>query len=158
MAPSRWHRHSSFSYIYYACVVLGFVVVQSLSCVWLFAIPWTIACKACLSAEDTVSWRLLKLMSIESVMPSNHLILCSSLLLFPSISPASEYFPTSWLIALGGQSIRASDSTVLPMNIQGWFPLRLTGLSNKKLLSKGLSRVCSSTTVRKFQLCHWPRH
>ena len=64
-----------------------FVVVQSLSRVWLFAIPWTAACQA--SWPFTISWSLLKLMSIESVMPSNHLIFCCPLLLpsiFPSIS------------------------------------------------------------------------
>ena len=62
------------------------VVVQSLSCVWLFVTPWTAACQASLSF--TISWSLLKLMSIESVMPSNHLILCCPLvvlLIFPSI-------------------------------------------------------------------------
>ena len=59
------------------------VVVQSLSCVWLFTIPWTAACQASLSF--TISQSLLKLMSIESVMPSNHPILCRLLLLLPSI-------------------------------------------------------------------------
>ena len=76
-------------------------------------------------------------MSIESVMPSNHLILCHPLLLLPSIFPTSRSFLTSQLFASGGQSIGASASaSVLPMNIQGWFPLRLTGLIS--LLSKGL--------------------
>ena len=70
-----------------------------------------------------------QLMSIESVMPSNQLILCRPLLLLPSIFPFSGSFPMSWLFASGGQSIGASASTsVLPMNIQGWFPLGLTGL------------------------------
>ena len=64
---------------------LFFVVVQSLSHVWLFATPWTAACQASLSC---ISWSLLKLMSIESVMPSNHLILCRPLLLLPSIFPS----------------------------------------------------------------------
>ena len=64
--------------------------------------------------------------------------------------PASGSFPMSWLFALGGQSIGASASaSVLPMSIQGWFPLGLTGLIS--LLSKGLSWVFSSTTVRKHQ-------
>ena len=61
----------------------GFSSVQSLSHVWLFATPWTAACQASLSTTN--SWSLLKLMSIESVMPSNHLILCRPLLLPPSI-------------------------------------------------------------------------
>ena len=67
--------------------------------------------------------------AIESVIPSNHLIFCNPLLLLPSIFPFSGSFPMSWLFASGGQSIGASASTsVLPMNIQGWFPLGLTGL------------------------------
>ena len=88
------------------------VAVQSLSCVQLFVTPRTAAHQAPLSF--TISWSLLKFMSIELVMPSNHLILCRPFLLLPSIVPAS-----------GGQSIGASASaSVLPMNIQGWFPFR----------------------------------
>ena len=84
----------------------------------------------------------------ESVMWSNHLILFSSCL---QSFPASGSFLMSWLFVSGGQSTEASDSaSVLPMNIQGWFPLGLTGLIS--LLSKGLSRVFSSTTVQKHQL------
>ena len=64
--------------------------VQSLSCVWLFVTPWTAAHKAFLSITN--SWSLLKLMSIESVMPSNHLILCHPLLLPPSIFPSVRVF------------------------------------------------------------------
>ena len=67
----------------------------------------------------------------------------------PPSFPASESFPMSWLFASGGQSIEASAS-VLPMNIQGWFPLGLTGLIS--LLSKGLLRVFFSITIRKHQL------
>ena len=66
------------------------VVVQSLSGVWLFATPWTAARQASLSF--TISWNLLKLMSIELVMPSSHLILCGPLLLLPSISPSIGVF------------------------------------------------------------------
>ena len=62
------------------------VVVQLLSCVKFFATPWTVACQAFLSF--TISWSLLKLMSIESMMTSNHLILCHPLLLLPSIFPS----------------------------------------------------------------------
>ena len=92
---------------------------------------------------------LLKCMSIESVMPSKQLILCRPLLL-PSIFPSIRSFPVSRLFTSGGQSIGASASaTVLPMNIQGWFPLGLTGLIS--LLSKGLSRVFSNTTVQKHK-------
>ena len=95
----------------------------------------------------TTSQSLLKLMSIESVTPSNHLILCHPLLL-PSVFPSISLFPVSCLFASGGQSIRASAS-VLPMNIQDGFPLALTYLIS--LQSKGLSRVFSSTTVQKHQ-------
>ena len=84
---------------------------------------------------------------IESLMPSNHLILCYPLLLLPSLFPI---ILMSQLFASGGQSIGASASApVLPMNIQGWFPLGLTGLIS--LLSKGLSRIFSNTTVQKHQ-------
>ena len=99
----------------------------------------------------TISQSLLRLLSIESVMPSNRLDLCCPLLLLPSVFPASGSFPMSWLFASGGQRIGGSGSaSVLPMNIQGWFPLELTGLIS--LQSKGLSRVFSSTTVQKHQL------
>ena len=64
--------------------------VQLLSCVWLFATPWIAACQASLSF--TISWSFRKLMSIESVMPSNHLILCFRLLLLPSIFPSIRVF------------------------------------------------------------------
>ena len=64
---------------------------------------------------------LLKLMSIESMMPSSHLILCHPLFM-PSIFPKSGSFPMSYLFSSGGQSIRVSES-VFPMNIQDWFPL-----------------------------------
>ena len=90
----------------------------------------------------TISQSLLRHISIESMMPSNHLSLCCPLLLLPSIFPASGSLPMSWLFASRGQSIRASASAlVLPMNIQDWFPLGLTGLIS--LLSMGLWRLWS---------------
>ena len=86
----------------------------------------------------------------ESMRPSNHLILCHPLLLPPSIFPSIRVFPMSQLFTSGGQSIGASVSASgLPMNIQGWLPLGLTGLISLK--SKGLSRVFSSTTIWKHQ-------
>ena len=93
---------------------------------------------------------LLKLVSIESAIPSNHLILCHPLS-SPLLSfPASLSFPMSQLFASGGQSIRVSASaSALPMNIQDWFPFRWTGWIS--LLSKGLSRVFSSSTIQKHQ-------
>jgi len=101
------------------------VVVQSLRHVLLFATPSTAARQASLSITNSQS--LLKLMSIESVMPSNHLILCHPLLLLPSILPASGSFPMSQFFASGGRSIEGSASApVLPMNIQGWFPFELS--------------------------------
>ena len=89
-------------------------------------------------------------MSIASIMPSSHLILWR---LFCSQSlPASGTFPVSWLFASGGQNTRASSSaSVLPMSIQGWFPLRLTGLIS--LLSKGLSRVFSNSSKPSVLWC-----
>ena len=99
--------------------------VQLLSRVWLFATPGTAARQASLSI--THSHSLLKLTSIESVMPSNHLILCRPLLLPPSIFPSIRSFQMSQFFASGGQSIEASASaSVLPMNIQDWFPLGWT--------------------------------
>ena len=89
--------------------------VQKLSCVRLFVTPWTTARQASLSITN--SWNLLKLMSIELVMPSNHLILCHPFLLLPSIFPSIRSFPLSQFFTSGGQSIGASAS-VLPMNIQ----------------------------------------
>ena len=77
---------------------------------------------------------------ITLVMPSNHLILCPPLFLPPSILPSIRVFSVSQLIASGGQRIGVSASvSVLPMNIQGWFPLGLTGLIS--FLSKGLSSL-----------------
>ena len=96
----------------------------------------------------TTSWTLLRFMSIESVMPSDHLILCHPLLFCLQSFPESRSFPTSQLLASGGQSIGASASasaSVLPMNIQGWFSLGLTSLIS--LLSKGLSRVFFSSII-----------
>ena len=115
--------------------LISLFFVQSLSCVQLFATPWTAVCQASLSL--TISWSLLKLVSIESVMPSNHLILCCSLLL-PSIFPSIRVFSNESLLASSGQRIGVSASaSVLPMNIQDWFLLELTGwisLLSKRIL------------------------
>ena len=112
------------------------------------ATPWTAAHQASLSITN--SQNLLRLLSIKSVMPSNHLFLCHPLLLPPSIFPSNRSFPKSQFSTSGGQSIRASASTlVLPMNIQYWFPLELTGLIS--LQSKGLSRLFFNTAVQKHQ-------
>ena len=127
----------------------NFNSVQSLSPVQLFATPWTAARQASLSITN--SWSLLKLMSIESVMPSNHLILCRPLLLLPPIPPSIRVFSNE--SALHIQSIEFSASTsVLPMNIKDWFPLGWIGWIS--LQSKGLSRVFSNTTDQKHQFFH----
>ena len=100
--------------------------VQSLSRVLFFATPWIAACQASLSITNC--WSLPKRMSIESVMPSNHLILCFPLLLLPSIFPNIRVFSNESALASGGQSIGVSASTsVLPMNTQDWSPLGWTG-------------------------------
>ena len=106
-------------------------------------------CRRQVSLSFITSWSLLKLMSIELMMPSNQFNLSHSLLLLPQTFPAPGSFPVSRHFASDGQSIAASSlASVLPMNIEGRFPLGLTGLI---LLSKGLSRVSSSTTVQKHQ-------
>ena len=129
----------------FSSVTQSCVTLQSL-----FATPWTAACQASLSITNSGS--LLKFMSIESVMPSNYLILYHPLLL-PSIFPASGSFQMSQFFTSGGQNIGVSASaSVLPMNIQDWFPLGFTFLIY--LQSKGLSRVFSNTTVQKHQFLH----
>ena len=119
------------------------IVVPLLSHVQLFATPWTAAHKASLSF--TISWSLLKLMSIESVMPSNCLILCHPFSSCPQRLPASGSFPMNQLFTWGGQSIGVSASaSVLPMNIQDWSPLGWIGwtfLQSKSLLQHHSSKA-----------------
>ena len=98
----------------------------------------------------TNSQNLLKLMSIELVMPSNHLSLCCPLLLLSSVFPSIRLFSKESVLCIRCPSTGASASaSVLPMNIQDWFPLGWTGLIS--LQFKGLSRVFSNTTVQKHQ-------
>ena len=127
---------------------IQFNSVQSLSCVQLFVNPWTAAHQASLSITNSRSPP--KPMSTESVMPWT---ISSSVVPFSSCLqslPASGSFLMSQLFAWGGLSIGGSVSaSVLPKNIQDWFPLGLTGLIS--LQSKGLSRVFSNTTVQKHQ-------
>ena len=118
------------------------------------ALPWTVACQASLSF--TISRNLLKLMSIKLVIPSNHLILCHPLLLLPPIFPSIRVFFNELALHIGGQNIGASASTsVLPMNIQDWFALGLTGFIS--LLSKRFLKVFSSTTIWEHQFFS-PQH
>jgi len=121
---------------------------QSLSHVRLFATPWTAAHQASLSITN--SWSSLKLTSIESVMPSSHLILCHPLSSCPQSLPASESFPMSQLFAWGGQSTGVSAlASFLPKKSQGWSPSEWTGWIS--LQSKGLLRVFSNIAVQKHQ-------
>ena len=115
----------------------------------LFATPWSAAYQAPLSS--TVSQSLPRFMSLELVMLSNHLILCWPLLLWSSIFPTIRvFFPLNQFFASGDQSIGASASaSVLPVNIQAWFPLGWTCWIS--LQSKGLSRVSSNTSVQQHQ-------
>ena len=123
--------------------------VQSLSCVWLFAAPWTAACQPSLSITNTQS--LPKLMSIESVMPSNHLVLCHTLLLLPSVFPGIRVFSNETVLCIRWpQYWSFSFSISRSNNSQEWFPLGLTGWIF--LQSKGLSRVFSNTTVKVCSL------
>ena len=123
--------------------------VQSLNRVWLFATPWTAAYKASLSITN--SWS-----SLRSSHPSSqwcHPVILSSVVPYsscPQSFPALGSFQMSQLSKSGGQSIGVStSSSVLPMNIHDWFPLGLTGWLS--MLSRGLSRVFSNTTVQKRQ-------
>ena len=100
------------------------------------------------SRSITNSQSLLKLMSIGSVMPSNHLILCCPLLLLPSVFPSIRVFSNESALHWPELGVSASAS-VLPVNIQDWFPLGWNGWIS--LQSKGLSRIFSNTTVQKHQ-------
>ena len=119
-------------------IFAGPFVVQSFSHVQIFAIPWTGTCLASLSF--TVSCSLLKLISIEPMMPSSHFVFCHLLFLLPSNFPASGFFLMNWLFVSGNQCIGTSASgSVLLVNIQDWFPLRWSGLiSLLKLMSSEL--------------------
>ena len=97
-------------------LIINVSSVQSLSRVQLFVTPWTVAHQASLSITNSRS--LLKLMAIKLVMPSNHLILCPLLLLLPSILPS---------IRVLSQFFTSASASVLPVNIQDWFPLGRTG-------------------------------
>ena len=118
-----------------------FVVIQPLSRGWLFATPWTAACQAFLSF--TIFWSLLKLLSIELMMLSDHLILCYPLLLLPSIFPSIRVFsneaalhirwPKYWSFSL---------ASVLPMNIQDWFPLGWTSYQSQMQNPLCVSEKC----------------
>ena len=113
--------------------------------------PWTATCQA--SQSNTNSWSLFKLISIESVMPSNHLIFCHPFLLPPSIFPSIRVFSNESVLHIRWLSIGVSASaSVLPVNTQDWSPLGWTGWIS--LQSQGLSIVFSNTT--QFKSIHSP--
>ena len=143
------HRRSSVTINFlFSISTLVFRSVQLLSRFWPFATPWTAALQDSLSITNSQS--LLKLMSIESVMPSNQLILCHPLLLLPSIFPSIRAFSNESALHIRWPKIGTSASaSVLPVSIQEWFSLGLIGLIS--LLSKGLSGVFSNTTIQKHQ-------
>ena len=125
-----------------------FSSVQSLCCVWLFATPWTASCQASLSIINSQS--LPELISIDSVMPSNHLTLRRPLLLPPSIFPSIRVFSNESALHIRWLKHWVSASTrVLPMNTQDCFLLGWTSWIS--LQSKVLSKVFSNTIVQKLQ-------
>ena len=146
-----------------ACISIQFSSVQSLSRVRLFAIPWISARQASLSI--TISWSLLKLRSIESLMPSSHLILCHPLFSScPQSLPASESLPMSQLFAWGGQSTEVPAlATFLPKNTQGWSPCSPRDSQEpsptpqfKSISSSALSFLHSPTLTSIHD--HWKNH
>ena len=127
--------HSNFSY---STIIRFIVVVQSLSHVQLFEIPWTAARQASLSF--TISQSFLKLLFIELMMPSNHLILSHPILLLPSIITRIRVFSNELNLCIRWSKYWGFNFSISPpMNIQDWFPLGWTGLIS--LLSKGLSSL-----------------
>ena len=137
----RNQAYFSFSFYFWFIWCL-FSSVQSFSCIQLFATPWTAARQASLSITN--SWSLLKLMSIELVMPSNHLILCCPFLL-PLIFPSIRVFSNKSVLCIRWPKYWSFSFNINPSNEHsGLISLGLTGLI---LQSKEFSRVFSNTTV-----------
>ena len=129
----RWIGSLGLTPIHY-----GVLVVQLFSRVQLFVTPWTAARQA--SLFFTISQNLLKFMTIELVMPSNHLILSCPLLLLPSIFPSIGVFSSESALHIRWQKYWSFSFSISPSNaFQGWFPLGLTDLIS--LLSKGLPSI-----------------
>ena len=121
-------------------------VFQPLRCVWLFGNLWAAACQAFLSFS--ISWSFLKFMFIESVMLSNHLFLCCPLLLLPWIFPSIRVVSSEPILRIRWPKFWGFSFSICPFNEHpGLIAFRWAGLTS--LLSKGLSRVFSSTTVQK---------
>ena len=146
MSIGRWMDKKAVVHIHNGNI--QFSSVQSLSHVWFFATSWIAAHQASLSIIN--SWSSPKLMCIELVMPSSHLILCRPLLLLPPIPPSIRVFSNESNLHMRWPCIGVSSlASVLPMNTQGWSPLEWTDWIS--LQSKGLSRVFSNTTVQRHQ-------
>ena len=134
------------------------VSVQLLSCVWLFATPWTAACQASLSF--TISWSLLKLMSLESVMSSNHLTLCYPLLLLPSIFPSIRVFSNESVLCIRWPKYWSFSFSISPSNeCSGlisfridWFDLLAVQGTLKSLLQHHSSKA---SILQHSQLSLW---
>ena len=113
-----------------------------------FATPWTAACQASLSI--TSSWSLLKLMSIELVMPSNHLILCCPLLLPPSINPSIRVFSNKSVLRIRWPKYWSFSFSISPSNEHpGLISFRMGWLD--LLAVQGTLKSFSNTTVQKHQ-------
>ena len=141
----KYIREMSFWTLAYSFLISS---VQSLSHVRLFATPWIAARQTSLSI--TISRSSLRLMSIESVMPSSHLILCHPLLFLPPIPPSIRVFSNESILRMRWSSTGASAlASFLPKKSQGWSPSEWTGWIS--LQSKGLSRVFSNTTVQNHK-------
>ena len=132
-----------------------FSSVQSLSCVWLFVTPWTIALQASLSITNF--WSLLKLMYIEVVMPSNHLILCCPLLLLLSIFPSIRVFSSESVLPIRWPNYWNFSFSISPSNKYsglisfriGWFEL----LAVQGILKSLLQNHSSKASVLRHPAC-----
>ena len=146
---SFWCRAKWFSFVCVCvCVSVQFSSVQSLSHVQLFATSWTAVRQASLSITNSQS--LPKLMSSESVMPSNHLILCCLLLLLPSIFPSIRVFSNESVLSIRWPKYWSFSFSISPSNeFPGLISFRMDWLD--LLAVQGLSRVFSNTTVQKHQ-------
>ena len=145
-----FHLHGNNFFLFVILTTVNqFSSVQSLSCVWLFATPWTAARQAYLSITNCRS--LPKLMSIESVMPSNHLILCGSLLLLPSIFPSIRVFSNESALCIRWPKYWSFSFNIGPSNEQpGLISFRMDWLdllAVQKMLKSLLQHHSSKASI-----------
>ena len=114
LQPSLFCHQTQQCVHHHSLTILLFSSVHSLSCVWLFATPWTAAQQSSLSISNF--WSLLKLMSIELVMPSNHLILCRPLLLPPSVFPSIRVFSNESVLLIRWPEYWSFSVSISPSN------------------------------------------